>query len=265
MMFNFASLYSGSSGNCLFVETDNTKILIDAGVSQRKIIDALASFNVDISEIDAILVTHEHSDHVKNLGNISQKYDIPVYINAKTLNSIPEHKSKIADHNKNIFKSNKAFSLNDLDIYPFSIPHDAADPCGFNIIYNGKKITVATDIGHIENKMISNLKDSDFILLEANYDPDILKYSRYPFPLKQRILSPVGHLSNSTAGKTLAQVIGKSSNCKRVMLGHLSKENNFPELALKTVYDELSKENISKNDVQITVASRDYPSKMIKI
>lgn len=264
-MFNFSSLYSGSSGNCLFVETDNTKILIDAGVSQRKISDALASFNVDFSQIDAILVTHEHTDHTKNLGAISQKYNIPIYINEKTLNSIPSQKDKISEDNKNIFVSNKAFTLNDLDIYPFSIPHDAADPCGFNIYYKGKKLTIATDIGHIENKMLTNFKDSDFILLEANYDPDILKYSRYPYQLKQRILSPVGHLSNSTAGKTLAEIVTKSSNTKRAMLGHLSKENNFPELALKTVQDELSAENITKKDISIQVASRDFPSKLIKI
>ena len=264
-MFNFSSLYSGSSGNCLFVETENTKILIDAGVSQRKIIDALASFNVDISEVDAILVTHEHSDHTKNLGAISQKYNIPVFINEKTLNTLTSQKDKISEDNQHIFTSNKSFSLKDLDIFPFSIPHDAADPCGFNIFYKGKKLTVATDIGHIENKMINNFKDSDFILLEANYDPDILKYSRYPYQLKQRILSPIGHLSNSTAGKTLTELVLKSSNSRRAMLGHLSKENNFPELALKTVYDELAQENITKKDVNIAVANRDFPSKLIKI
>ena len=264
-MFNFSSLYSGSSGNCLFVETENTKILIDAGVSQRKIIDALASFNVDISEVDAILVTHEHSDHTKNLGAISQKYNIPVFINEKTLNTLTSQKDKISEDNQHIFTSNKSFSLKDLDLFPFSIPHDAADPCGFNIFYKGKKLTVATDIGHIENKMINNFKDSDFILLEANYDPDILKYSRYPYQLKQRILSPIGHLSNSTAGKTLTELVLKSSNFRRAMLGHLSKENNFPELALKTVYDELAQENITKKDVNIAVANRDFPSKLIKI
>ena len=264
-MFNFCSLYSGSSGNCLFVETDNTKILIDAGVSQRKIVDALASFNVDLSEIDAILVTHEHSDHIKNLGVISQKYDIPVYINSKTLNSIPSQKEKISEENRKLFTSNKTFSVNELDIFPFSIPHDAIDPCGFNIFYKGKKITIATDIGHIEKKMLNNFKDSDFILLEANYDPDILKYSRYPYVLKQRILSPVGHLSNTTAGKTLAEIVSKSPNCKKAMLGHLSKENNFPELALKTVQEELERENISSKSFSLSVASRDYPSKLIKI
>ena len=262
-MFTFCSLYSGSTGNCLLVQTDETKILIDAGVSQKKISDALASFNVDFSDINAILVTHEHADHVLNLGSISKKYNIPVYCNEKTLNAMPAQKEKIADENKKIFTSNNSFKINNLEIFPFSTPHDAADPCGFNIHYDNKKISIATDIGHMDNKLISNLKDSSFILLESNYDPDILKYSRYPFKLKQRILSPIGHLSNETAGKTIARLM--DSGLKEVMLGHLSKENNFPELALKTVYDELGTKNITEENISIKIANRNCPSKLIKI
>lgn len=263
-MFNFCSLYSGSTGNCLLVQTDKTKILIDAGVSQKKINDALASFNVELSNIDAILVTHEHADHVLNLGSISKKHNIPVYCNEKTLNAMPTQKTKIADENKKIFTSNKSFKVNELEIFPFSIPHDAADPCGFNIHYDNKKISIATDIGHMDNELISNLKDSSFILLESNYDPDILKYSRYPFQLKQRILSQVGHLSNETAGKTISELC-INGTLKKALLGHLSKENNFPELALKTVYDELEAKNIYKENIPIDIANRDYPSKLIEI
>lgn len=263
-MFNFCSLYSGSTGNCLLVQTDETKILIDAGVSQKKITDALASFNVNLSNIDAILVTHEHSDHVLNLGSISKKYNIPVYCNEKTLNVMPSQKNKISDENTNIFTSNKSFKINNLEIYPFSIPHDAADPCGFNIFYNNKKISIATDIGHMDNNLISNLKDASFLLLEANYDPDILKYSKYPFQLKQRILSPIGHLSNETAGKTISQLCNNGI-LKKALLGHLSKENNFPELALKTVYDELETQNIHKDNINIDIANRNFPSKLIEL
>lgn len=263
-MFNFCSLYSGSTGNCLFIQSDKTKILIDAGVSQKKILTALASFNVDISEINAILVTHEHTDHTMNLGSISKRYNIPVYCNESTLKAMPSQREKISDDNKIIFNSNKSFKINDLEIFPFSIPHDAAEPCGFNIFHDNKKISIATDIGHMDNKLLSNLKESSFILLESNYDPDILKYSRYPFQLKQRILSPIGHLSNDSAGKTITELCSKN-NLKRAMLGHLSKENNFPELALKTVYDELKTQEITKKDISIEVANRDYPSKLIKI
>lgn len=263
-MFNFCSLYSGSTGNCLLVQTNESKILIDAGVSQKKIMTALASFNVNIEDIDAILVTHEHSDHVLNVGSISKRYNIPVYCNIETLNAMISQKEKISDENKILFKANKTFKIKDLEIQSFQTPHDAANPCGFNIFHNNKKISIATDIGHMDNTLLNNIKDSSFILLEANYDPDILKYSKYPFQLKQRILSPIGHLSNESSGKTIAELSMKYG-LKSAMLGHLSKENNFPELALKTVVDELKSKNISSNDISLTVANRDYPSKLIEI
>jgi len=263
-MFNFCSLYSGSTGNCLFVQSNETRILIDAGVSQKKIETALASFNVSFENINAILVTHEHSDHIKNIGSISKKYNIPIYCNLETLNAMPSQEEKITDENKKIFTPNKKFSIHDLEILPFPIPHDAANPCGFNIFHDGKKISIATDIGHMDNNLLLNLKDSSFILLEANYDPDILKYSKYPYQLKQRILSPIGHLSNETSGKTITELTSKY-NLKSAMLGHLSKENNFPELALKTVTDELNSKNITSKDISISVASRDTPSKLIHI
>ena len=263
-MFNFCSLYSGSTGNCLFVETNETKILIDAGVSQKKISDALASFNVSLDDIDAILVTHEHSDHILNVGSISKKYNIPVYCNEETLKAMSSQKSKISEDNQILFKNNKSFKIHDLEIFPFSIPHDAANPCGFNIFHDDKKISIATDIGHIDNNLISHLENSSFMLLEANYDPDILKYGKYPFALKQRILSPIGHLSNESAAKTISTLL-KKQVFSQAMLGHLSKENNFPELALKTVYDELGANNITKKDITIDVAQRNSPSKLVKI
>ena len=263
-MFNFCSLYSGSTGNCLFIQSKEAKILVDAGVSQKKIETALASFNVTFEDIDAILVTHEHVDHIKNVGSISKKYNIPIYCNIETLNAMPTQKEKILDENQIIFTPNKKFSLKDLEILPFNIPHDAANPCGFNIFHDNKKISIATDIGHMDNILINKLKDSSFLLLEANYDPDILKYGKYPFKLKQRILSPVGHLSNETSGKTITELTIKYG-LKSAMLGHLSKENNFPELALKTVTDEVHHNNITTKEISISVASSDFPSKLIQI
>ena len=263
-MFNFTSLYSGSSGNCLLIQSNNTNILVDAGVSQQKISAALASFSLTFENIDAIVVTHEHADHISSVGSISKRYDIPVYINSETLSAVPVQKDKIKDSNKRIFVPGKLFQINDISVKGFSIPHDAANPCGFNFYHRDKKLTIATDIGHMNNRLINELKDSSFVLIEANYDPDILKYSRYPYQLKQRILGDYGHLSNETTGKTLAELTTKHS-LKSAMLGHLSKENNFPELALKTVSDELKKKNITSKDLSITVASRDYPSKTIEL
>ena len=264
-MFKFCSLYSGSSGNSLYLEIPNTKILIDAGESCKKITDALASINVDIKEIDAILITHEHSDHIKGVGTISKKYNIPVYANSLTWKSTPMQHQNIGIENQKIFDNNKSFTFRNLSIHPFSIPHDASDPCGFNIHYQNCKISVATDIGHLTNDIIGNLESSSFILLESNYDPDILKCSSYPYRLKERIAGPYGHLSNISAGKVISHLL--NTGLKRVMLGHLSEENNFPELAYKTVVNEIieSNNNFDLSSLTISVANRYKPSSIINI
>lgn len=187
-MLKYCSLYSGSSGNCFFIQSDNTNILIDAGVSSKKIVSGLSEFNIDINNIDAILVTHEHIDHTKSLAILSNKYNIPVYANKKTWAALGDINNKIPESNKKIFNILQNFKIGDFKIFAFPIPHDAADPCGFNIYYNEKKVTVATDIGHVSQELLDHLKNSVSIILESNYDPEILKYSSYPFMLKKRIL-----------------------------------------------------------------------------
>lgn len=262
-MFNFCSLYSGSTGNSLFVETDNSKILIDAGVSAKKIVDGLSSINVDISNIDAILVTHEHSDHVQGLGTLSKKFDIPVYANKKTWDSMSAQRDKIDNNNIKYFNNNENFEVGDLIVHPFDIPHDASNPCGFNFWHKKEKISVATDLGHMTTKIIDCLENSKFLMLEANYDPEVLKCSKYPYLLKTRIAGPNGHLSNNLAGKTISHLI--NSGLEAVILGHLSKENNFPELAYSTVLEELATNNYSTDTLDLSVASRFEPSKIIKV
>lgn len=262
-MFNFCSLYSGSSGNSLFVETPNTKLLIDAGVSSKKIETALKSIDVDPSSLDGILITHEHTDHVQGLGTFSRKFDLPVFVNSKTLDAMPKQKDKIPEKNIKTFEVNDKFSINDLDVKSFSIPHDAANPCGFSILKGDKKISIATDIGHMTNSIIKNLEESLFVLLEANYDPEVLRCSSYPFNLKNRIAGPTGHLSNEMAGKTISYLL--KSGLKNAILGHLSKESNFPELAYQTVVDELISNNYDENALSLLVAPRDEHSKIIEL
>ncbi len=262
-MFKFCSLCSGSSGNCLLIESSNTKILIDAGGSAKKIKESLSSINVDINDINAILITHEHYDHIKGLGTISQKYNIPVFATKKTWEAMPEQEVKIDNHNKNYFNSNESFEIYDFKISSFEIPHDAANPCGFSITYDNQKISIATDIGHITSEIIHKLEDSSFILLEANYDPNILSCSKYPYHLKQRIAGPLGHLSNEDSGKTISYLT--KSGLQKVMLGHLSKENNFPELAYKTVVDELMENHFDESKIRISVANRISPSDIIDL
>ena len=253
-MFNFCSLYSGSSGNSLFVETSNSKILVDAGVSSKKIEQALTDIGVDPKTLDGILVTHEHSDHVQGLGTLSKKFDLPVFVNQETLDAMPKQRDKISDKNIKTFKVSEKFSIGDLDIKPFAIPHDAANPCGFSIWKDDKKISIATDIGNINSNILKNLEESLFVLLEANYDPEVLKCSSYPFTLKKRIAGPCGHLSNELAGKTICYLL--KSGLQNAMLGHLSKENNFPELAYQTVLDELIENNIDLSTFKLSVAKR---------
>ena len=215
-MLKFCSLYSGSSGNSLFVQSNNTKILIDCGTSAKKVVTALESLEIDITDIDGILVTHEHSDHVQGLGTISKKYDIPVFANFETWNAMPTQKEKIEDKNRNYFLNDTEFQIGNLQIFPFSTPHDAANPCGFSIVNGDKKLSIATDLGHMENAIYENLKGSSFILLESNYEPEVLKMSPYPYSLKQRIIGPHGHLSNNEAGQTISALMYK--DLKEVML-----------------------------------------------
>lgn len=262
-MINFCSLYSGSSGNSLFVETQNTKLLVDAGVSCKKIESALQDINIDPSSLDGILVTHEHIDHVQSLGTLSKKFDLPVFVNQKTLDAMPKQKDKISDKNIKNFNVSENFEIGDLKIHPFSIPHDAADPCGFNIYKEDKKISIATDIGHMTNNILKNLEESLFVMLESNYDPEVLRCSAYPFSLKSRIAGPIGHLPNETAGKTISHLL--KTGLKTAMLGHLSKESNFPELAYQTVLDELISNNYDENSFSLSVASRDKHSEVIKL
>lgn len=262
-MLNFCSLYSGSSGNCLFVENNSTKILVDCGVSGKKVCEGLEAIDKKIEDIDAIIVTHEHSDHVQSLGLISKKYNIPVYANIETWQAMPTQSQKIQENNKKTFNNDNDFEIGNLLIHPFSTPHDAANPCGFNIYSGKRKISIATDLGHMDNVILENLKGSSFILLESNYDPEILKVSKYPYILKQRIAGPNGHLSNSTAGKTIGCLI--QNDLKTVMLGHLSKENNFPELAYQTVVEELMSQNIDTNEIALSVANRNNPTKIIEL
>lgn len=223
----------------------------------------MESINIDINEINAILVTHEHIDHIRSIGTIAKKHNIPIYANLGTWNGIENEKAVINIENKNYFKIGEKFQIGDLEISPFATSHDAMDSCGFSIEHEGKKISIATDLGEITKEVMSNLIQSKFVLLEANYEPEILRSCTYPYSVKSRIASNRGHLSNNEAGKTILKLL--SYGLEKVMLGHLSKESNFPELAYKSVENELLENGINIKDVEMAVASRFEPSKVVNV
>ena len=221
------------------------------------------NLGVSASNLDGILVTHEHSDHIQSVGNLSKKFNIPVFSTKETFDAMDTQTQKISDNNIKKINIDENFSIGEITISPFSIPHDAANPCGFNLSDGKNKISIATDIGHMNNYILNKLEGSKFVLLESNYDPEVLKCAKYPFKLKTRIAGPTGHLSNSMAGKTINFLM--KSGLESALLGHLSKESNFPELAYQTVVDEIISNGTDSSKINISVASRDYPGKLFSI
>lgn len=266
MSVKFAPIASGSSGNSIFVGGCGTKILIDAGLSGKRIQSNLSDIGVLGEEIDAIIVTHEHIDHVKGVGVLSRRFDIPIYATKGTWDNMPSSVGKIKPENKMVISKGKGFNIGGLDIMPYSIPHDANEPVGYSVLADKFKISVATDIGHITEEIMENLKDCDVLLLESNHDVEMLKNGTYPYPLKKRILGDKGHLSNDMAGKFIAWAICGNTKLKNVFLGHLSKENNTPDTALKTVKKILDEYGIKAGrEFNLYLAARDKAEKLIEL
>lgn len=252
------SIASGSSGNCIYVETKNTKLLIDSGLSGKTITQSLDTIGTKGNDLDGILVTHDHNDHVCGVGILSRKYDIPIYANFATWEEIKDKIGKVKEKNIKYFED-KPFEIKDFFIEPFSIPHDACDPVGFSLYGNSKKMSIATDLGYIDSMILEKLYGADMVILEANHDVNMLTIGPYPYFLKRRVLSELGHLSNDNAGKALVKLVEMGS--ERALLAHLSRENNFPELAFQTVYNILKDNKIDVGqDILVDVAPRDMIS-----
>lgn len=261
----FCSLYSGSSGNSIFVGSDNAKILIDAGLPGKKIDEALKQIGQNPNEIDGIFITHEHIDHIKGVGVLSRKYDIPIYAPQDTWIAMESTIGKIKEHNIKVMDRRSNISINDIDIKSFIIPHDAASPVGYTINLGGKQVSVATDFGTFTREIYDNIKDSEAILIESNYNPQMLDMGPYPYNLKLRIKGVEGHLSNEDCGKAIVQIL-KNGLGKKIVLGHLSNTNNTPDVAEITVKDILKENNIKiGSDVFLTMANRHNPSEIITL
>ena len=264
----FCAFASGSSGNCTYAGSESTHILIDAGISGKRIEEGLNVTGLTGRDIRAILITHEHSDHICGLGVISRKYGIPIYATEKTIEAIKRDRSlgSIDEGLFNPVSADKKFMIGDLSINPMRISHDAADPVGYRIFYGKKKIAVCTDLGKYDEYTVDCLQGLDAVLLEANHDVKMLQMGPYPYPLKQRILSERGHLSNEASGQLLSRIL--HDDMKYVFLGHLSKENNMPELAYEAVRTEVTLSPVNNyrgDDFCINVAKRSEPSELIAI
>ncbi len=264
---DFCSIASGSSGNCIFVGTGQTSVLIDAGISGKRVTEGLCAIDRSPKELDAILITHEHSDHIKGLGVLARKYGIPVYTTDGTIHAMLDQ-NMLGKVDASLFHAivpDEEFRIGELAVHPFHVSHDAADPVAYRLRCGEKSVAVATDLGYYDDYTVERLRDLDAVLIESNHDVNMLQVGAYPYYLKQRILGRRGHLSNDNAGRLLGEIL--NDKMKAVMLGHLSKENNYEALAMATVCAEITEgDNPYKaGDFQIRVAKRDVPSELIAV
>lgn len=257
------SLASGSSGNCTLIVSEHTRVLIDAGISRVRILQGLRKILGALPHLDAILVTHEHSDHISSVGKAARALKCPIYASAGTASFIETQ--LIGKEKLLVFKPGDCLQIRDLLIEPFRIPHDAAEPCGFVIaeeslfVSFNKRIAVATDLGTVTEEIRERLLGCDLVMLESNHDVEMLINGWYPEDLKQRILSDVGHLSNDAAGQTF-QYLAKQGRLRTAVLMHLSKNNNRPKVALETV-----QEHLNGTEVAVAVAPRDRMSAVFTV
>ncbi|MBR4360484.1 MAG: MBL fold metallo-hydrolase [Clostridia bacterium] len=265
MRFTFCPLFSGSSGNALFIGAGDTRILIDAGMPGKAVEGALREIGVLPETLNGIAVTHEHSDHVKGVGILSRKYHVPIYANERTWNAMARTVGQVDPRNRRIVEDEEDFYIGDLALYPFSIPHDAADPVGYRVFFGGRSVATATDMGYVKKSVLKILGGTDVLLLESNHDPELLmRNPHYSLYLKQRILGNHGHLSNAASAEALLTLY--ESGVRQVMLGHLSGENNTPELALNTAVERLGQAGVRLNeDIGLGVAWRDRVSRKFEI
>ncbi len=261
------SIASGSSGNCVYVGSDTTHLLMDVGISGKRTEAGLAELGLTMKDIDAICITHEHADHISGLGVLSRKYGVPVYATRGTLEAIRQTSSlgRIDDSLFRVVTPDERCIIKDISLYPVRTSHDAADPVAYRIDHDGRRIGILTDLGCYTDYTVECLRNLDLLYLEANHDVHMLQVGPYPYYLKQRILGERGHLSNETAGKLLSRLL--HDNMQAIVLGHLSKENNLPELAYESVRVEvtMSDTDYNGNDFPLYVAKRDVVSEVIEV
>lgn len=254
MSFGFCSFSSGSWGNSYFIKTDTTNIIVDTGISGKKIIDGLSSCGVTADMVNGILITHEHSDHIQSLRTMRKKaFNAEIFASHGTRDMLGQKTPEVYSE---IQEQGPGLTIGDVDIHPFNLSHDAAEPTGYTLIHGGKQITIVTDTGIITDEIFSHIKSADMLILEANHEVNILKCGPYSYSLKRRILGDYGHLSNEAAGDCICRLLKEIDGRKKpkIMLAHLSSENNSPIQAKMTVENKLFGEDFfvgSHLDMQV--------------
>lgn len=259
-MFEYCSLVSGSSGNCHFIKTSSTKILIDVGLSARRIVKSLEQIGESIDDIDAVFLSHLHGDHTKGLAVLFKRHAFDLYAHDSVLVALN------LDPSERVMALNGPVHIDKLRVESFELPHDAPMTLGFRMSYKEKILSIATDLGHVSEAVMEMLRPSDFLILEANHDEELVRVGPYPYHLKRRILGEEGHLSNEDAGRLISRLYREEKRLRFVMLAHLSEKNNYPELARITVEKILEEEGIQVGrDIIVDVAHRDHCTAVYRI
>ncbi|MGV3488715.1 MAG: MBL fold metallo-hydrolase [Tuberibacillus sp.] len=242
MPLRFSVMASGSTGNAIYVETDQQKLLIDCGLSGKKMEELFKKINRDPAQLNGLLVTHEHSDHIKGLGVFARRYKTPIYANEKTWKAMDGQLGNVATEQKFVFQTGSIKVFGDIDVESFGVSHDAAEPMFFLFHHEGKRLALATDLGYVSDHIKGTIKDANAYILEANHDIQMLLAGHYPWNVKRRILGDSGHISNEDAGQALTEIL--TDRTKQVYLAHLSKDNNMKELARMSVQQKLEQHGI---------------------
>jgi len=262
-------LASGSSGNLTLLETERTRILVDAGLGKRETLARLAAVGLEISHLDAVLITHEHGDHCNGLPQVLGLWKAPLYVTEPTMGALkcllPETFGKRLRGVESI-QAGQRFAIGDIDVHAFAIPHDAADPIGFTFRANGTKVAICTDLGYMPELVKVHLRESDCLILESNHDLEMLKVGPYPWVVKQRVLSRTGHLSNHAVSEFLADPAGFDSRARFLVLAHISQENNNPDLVRLSAEEALGRRPAEAAFTgELFVASQYVPLKPLEL
>jgi phosphoribosyl 1,2-cyclic phosphodiesterase len=260
MTLRFSVLASGSTGNAFYIESEQERLLVDAGLSGKQLDRLFQEIKIDPSKLSSILVTHEHSDHIKGLGVFARKYKLPIYANAKTWQAMEKSIGNLSVDQKFHFNLEEIKTFGDIDVESFGVSHDAAEPMFYTFHHQGKKVALVTDLGYVSERIKKIVESADAYIFEANHDVGMLRMGRYPWNVKRRILGDSGHISNEDCGLALADIV--DNNTQRIYLAHLSLDNNMRDLARMSVNNVLQERGIS---LELMDTYHDKPTALFEV